>query len=65
MEGIKEELKARLDPFVELLFQAFKTYHNPIVVSSLHILSVIVNLGLPTFKVMLKKFLNKIFKLFE
>ena len=29
---VKEELKARLDPFVLLLFNAFKTYHNPIIV---------------------------------
>ena len=62
---IKEELKARLDPFVPLLLHSFKTYHNPIIVSTLHILGTFLGLGLPSFKELLKKFLNKIFKLFE
>lgn len=34
----EEDLKAKLDPFVILLLDAFKTYHNPIIVSALHVL---------------------------
>lgn len=49
-EEIKEELKAKLDPFVPVLLNAFKTYHNPIVVSTLHVLGMIIHLGLPSFK---------------
>lgn len=55
----------RLDPFVYLILNSFKTYHNPIVVTSLHIMTQIVSLQLPSFKEFLKKFLNRIFKLFE
>ncbi|CDW84473.1 small subunit processome component 20 homolog [Stylonychia lemnae] len=64
-EDIKEELKAKLDPFVPLLLNAFKTYHNPIVVSTLHVLGMIIHLGLPSFQQLMKKFLNRLFKLFE
>lgn len=35
----KEELVARLDPFVSLILMSFKTYHNPIITSSLHIMT--------------------------
>lgn len=49
-EEVKEELKAKLDPFVNVLLNGFKTYHNPIVVSTLHVLGMIINLGLPSFK---------------
>lgn len=34
-----QELKERLDPFVELLLNSFKTYHNPIVVTTLSIVT--------------------------
>jgi len=44
---------------------SFKTYHNPVVVTSLSIITQIVGLGLPSFKQLLKKFLNRIFKLFQ
>jgi hypothetical protein len=39
----------RLDPFVLLILNSFKTYHNPIVVTSLNILTQIVGIGLPSF----------------
>lgn len=74
VENLKEEeknsvelnqLKDRLDPFVELLLNSFKTYHNPIVVTTLSIVTQIVGLGLPSFSLHLKKFLNRIFKLFQ
>ena len=55
----------RLDPFVMLILNSFKTYHNPIVVTALHIMTQIIDLGLPSFKELLKKFLNRIFKLFQ
>lgn len=58
-------IKDRLDPFVELLLNSFKTYHNPIIVASLAIVTQIVGLGLPSFSQLLKKFLNRIFKLFQ
>lgn len=61
----KQELIARLDPFVSLILMSFKTYHNPIITSSLHIMTQITPLGLPTFTTLLTKFLNRIFKLFE
>ena len=61
---IKQELKDRLDPFVKLLLKSFKTYYNPIVVTTLHILMHVIHLGLPSFKLLLKKFLNKILGLF-
>jgi len=61
---LKDDLKAKLDPFVNLLLNAFKTYHNPIIVTTLHILSQIIHLGLPSFNELLKKFLSRIFKLF-
>lgn len=35
----KAELIERLDPFVILILNSFKTYHNPIVVTSLNIMS--------------------------
>ena len=62
---MEEDLKAKLDPFVPLLLDAFKTYHNPIIVTTLHVLGQIIPLGLPSFKALMKKFLSKIFKLFE
>jgi hypothetical protein len=62
---ISEELKAKLDPFVPVLLDAFRTYHNPIIVTTLHVLGQLIPLGLPGFKELMKKFLNKIFKLFE
>ena len=37
-EAIAETLKAQLDPFVPLLLDGFKTYHNPIIVTTLHVL---------------------------
>ena len=60
-----EQLIARLDPFVILILNSFKTYHNPIVVTSLNIMTQIIGLGLPSFKELLRKFLNRIFKLFQ
>jgi len=48
-----------------MILNSFKTYHNPIVVCSLHIMTQIIGLGLPSFKELLKKFLNRIFKLFQ
>lgn len=53
-----------MDPFVQPLLDSFKTYHNPIVVQTLQILNHVIHLGLPSFKSLLRKFLNKIFKLF-
>ena len=35
----KQEFVARLDPFVSLILISFKTYHNPIITSSLHIMT--------------------------
>ena len=63
MQG--EDMKARLDPFVALLLEGFKTYHNPIIVTTLNVLGQIIHLGLPSFKELMKKFLNRLFKLFE
>lgn len=62
---LSEELKAKLDPFVPLLLDAFKTYHNPLIVSALHILGQLLPLNLPTFKTLMRKFLNRIMKLFD
>lgn len=64
-EEEREEMRARLDPFVLLILNSFKTYHNPVVVTALHIMTQIVGLGLPSFKELLRKFLNRIFKLFQ
>ena len=64
-EADKEQLRERLDPFVLLILRSFKTYHNPIVVTSLSLISSIVGLNLNSFKSNLGKFLNKIFYLFE
>lgn len=64
-EEINEELKAKLDPFVSVLLDSFKTYHNPIIVTTLHVLGQLIPLNLPSFRELMKKFLNKIFKLFE
>ena len=55
----------RLDPFVVLILNSFKTYHSPIVVTSLNIMTQIVGLGLPSFKELLGRFLSRIFKLFD
>ena len=60
---VRQELKDKLDPFVVLFLRAFKTFYNPIIVTTLHILVSIIHLGLPAFKTLLKKFLNCIFKL--
>ena len=54
-----------MDPFVILFLRAFKTFYNPIIVTTLHILVNIIHLGLPAFKHLMKKFLNRIFKLFN
>ena len=61
----KEDLKNKLDPFVVLFLRSFKTFYNPIIITTLHILVNVVHLGLPAFKHLLKKFLNRIFKLFS
>lgn len=62
---MKQELKDKLDPFVVLFLRAFKTFYNPIIVTTLHILVNVIHLGLPAFKNLLKKFLIRIFKLFN
>ena len=62
---VKQELKDKLDPFVVLFLRAFKTFYNPIIVTTLHLLVNIIHLGLPSFKQLLKKFLTRIFKLFN
>ena len=62
---MKQELKDKLDPFVVLLLRALKTFYNPIIVTTLHILVNIIHLGLPAFRTLLKKFLTRIFKLFN
>jgi hypothetical protein len=62
---VKSELVKKLDPFVKLLLNAFRTFYNPIVVTSLNIMIHVIHLGLPSFKQLLKKFLSKILKLFE
>ena len=54
-----------LDPFVQPLLDSFKTYYNPIVVQTLQIMVHMIHLGLPTFKTLLKKLINRIFKLFN
>ena len=54
----------KLDPFVPILLQAFNTYYNPIVVTTLNILMHVIHLGLPSFKALLKPFLANILKLF-
>jgi hypothetical protein len=64
-EKQKQDVIDRLDPFVILILNSFKTYHNPIVVTSLNIMSQIVHLGLPSFRDNLGRFLSRIFKLFE
>lgn len=61
---VKDELVQMLDPFVQPLLDSFKTFYNPIVVQTLQIITNIINLGLPSFKSLLRKFLNRIFKLF-
>ena len=65
MVAPEDDLKAKLDPFVPVLLDSFKTYHNPIIVTTLHVLGQLIPLSLPTFKDLMKKFLNKLFKLFE
>ena len=65
-EGMsKEEVVERFDPFVSLILSAFKTYHNPIIMSSLSIIQEMLSLNLPSFSSLLRKFLNRIFKLFS
>jgi hypothetical protein len=54
----------KLDPFVPILLEAFNTYYNPIVVTTLNILMHVIHLGLPSFKALLKPFLANILKLF-
>lgn len=61
----RKEMLERLDPFVLLILNSFKTYHNPIVVTSLNIMTQIVGLGLPSFQELLGRFLSRIFKLFN
>ena len=53
-----------LDPFVQPLLDSFKTFYNPIVVQTLQIVTHVIHLGLPSFKTLLRKFINRIFKLF-
>jgi hypothetical protein len=60
-----QDLRDKLDPFVKLLLNAFKTFYNPIIVTTLHILNHIIHLGLPSFKKLLRKFTSSIFKLFS
>lgn len=60
----KEELVQKLDPFVKLLLGSFKTFYNPIIVTTLNIMIHVIHLGLPSFKELLKKFLGNILKLF-
>lgn len=48
-----------------LFLRAFKTFYNPIIITTLHILVQVIHLGLPAFKHLMKKFLNRIFKLFD
>ena len=64
-EVSKEETVERFDPFVPLILSSFKTYHNPIVMSSLTIIQEMLQLNLPSFSSLLRKFLNRIFKLFS
>lgn len=61
---IKSDLVERLDPFVPLLLSAFKTFYNPIIVTTLTIMIHVIHLGLPSFKSNLRKFLGSILKLF-
>ena len=63
--NVKQDLKDKLDPFVLLFLRAFKTFYNPIIVTTLHILVNVIHLGLPSFKTLIKKFLIRIFKLFN
>jgi hypothetical protein len=49
---------------VPILLEAFNTYYNPIVVTTLNILMHVIHLGLPSFKAHLKPFLANILKLF-
>lgn len=62
---VKEELVTILDPFVQPLLDSFKTFYNPIVVQTLQVMIHVIHLGLPSFKLLLRKFLNRIFKLFQ
>lgn len=55
----------KLDPFVPLLLSCFKTYHNPIIVTTLHVITQLTPYQLPSFTELCKKFLSRIFKLFE
>ena len=63
--GLKKEMTTKLDPFVPLILKSFKTYHTPIVTTSLHIMTLILDYDLPSFRELQTKFLNRIFKLFE
>jgi hypothetical protein len=60
----RDELVNKLDPFVPLLLGAFKTFYNPIIVTTLNIMIHVVHLGLPSFKEHLKKFIGSILKQF-
>ena len=62
---VKQDLINKLDPFVKLLLNSFKTFYNPIVVTTLNIMIHVIHLGLPSFKLYLRKFLTKILRLFE
>ena len=54
-----------LDPFVPVLLDCFRTYHNPIVSTTLHVITLMSKYELPSFNQLCKKFLNKIFNLFK
>lgn len=47
------------------LLDSFKTFYNPIIVQTLSVMINVIHLGLPSFKILLKKFLNRILKLFS
>ena len=55
---VSQELIDRLDPFVKLLLAAFGTFYNPIVVTTLTIMIKVLHLGLPSFKLNMKKFIT-------
>ena len=54
-----------LDPFVPMILKSFKTYHQPIIVTSLHIMTQVLDYNLPSFTELQAKFLNRMFKLFD
>ena len=56
---------SKLDPFVPMILRSFKTYHQPIIVTSLHIMTQILDYNLPSFVELQAKFLSRMFKLFD